>query len=540
MQLIFREYFRHFTRHAFAWTIVAVLLCTASSSGFAQHHYNAAAREESPLIFKASFNKRRELQQWTQRPAQTNFTLKRNGSGNRALCVKAKQNGNYLFSVSLPVQTVAGRKLLMRIRVRNDGISTRRRFVDGVKIVVHFSSPAGEAYPQLHLPSEPFGWQEVGFTTAVPPLATQCEFSIGLDGVSGKALFDDVEIRLAPIDSNASYSGAPAPTNAQTLRGAMIPTFATAEDLRTLAGWGANHARWQLTWNSFPQSPADTASLASYNAWLRGALEHIEKLLPLCDSLDLHILLDLHTLPGGYPYPGQANRLFGDTALQTAFRNIWKEIATRFRDAPTIWGYDLANEPSEGYLPEGVMDWQHLAAATAADIRNIDTVHYIVVEAAPYGSWIGLLSFQPLKDIGKAVYSFHTYDPMAFTHQGIDGSDSDIHYPGLIAGHYWNADTLRRFLQPARDWQLQHGVSMHIGEFSAVRWAPDSSAYFFLRDCINLFEAWGWSWDYHAFREWDGWSVEHGHDSANHQRLPQPTERQLLLMEAFKKNKAGH
>ncbi len=37
-------------------------------------------------------------------------------------------------------------------------------------------------------------------------------------------------------------------------------------------------------------------------------------------------------------------------------------------------------------------------------------------------------------------------------------------------------------------------------------WAPGAGEY--LRDCIDIFEEYGWDWCYHAFREWEGWSVE--------------------------------
>lgn len=500
----------------------------------------SASREHYPVLFKASFSKRHELKQWDSRPRSKYYTLARSGENNRVLHIKAKQVGNYLFTKSLPIDVVAGRKLLIRLRVRNEGISALPSFYNGVKIVLHFSSPAGEAYPQLHVPADPFDWQQLGFTPAIPPSATLCQLSIGLEQVSGKVSFDDVEIRLFPIEEDSvSVTGNVATMQEkklQTLRGAMVPTFIDADDLRTLAGWGANHVRWQLTWNSFPHSPADTASLTSYKTWLRAALQHVHSLLPLCDLLGLHVLLDLHTLPGGYPFPGQENRLFRDTAMQEAFRAIWKEIATQFRDAPGLWGYDLANEPAEGYLPDGVMDWRNLAAATAADIRAIDTVHYIVVEASPYGSWLGLLSLRPLAGINKCIYSFHTYDPLTFTHQGVDGNRTGIKYPGIIDGHYWDSTVMRNFLQPIRDWQLRHNVSIYVGEFSAARWAPDSSAYNYLRDCINIFESWGWSWDYHAFREWDGWSVEHDKDPNHHERTAEPTDRQMLLMQEFSKN----
>ena len=41
----------------------------------------------------------------------------------------------------------------------------------------------------------------------------------------------------------------------------------------------------------------------------------------------------------------------------------------------------------------------------------------------------------------------------------------------------------------------------YIGEFSVVCWAPEGSGEQYLRDVMELFEQRGWSWSYHAFRE---------------------------------------
>jgi hypothetical protein len=52
-------------------------------------------------------------------------------------------------------------------------------------------------------------------------------------------------------------------------------------------------------------------------------------------------------------------------------------------------------------------------------------------------------------------------------------------------------------------------VPVFIGEFSVVRWAPVPDGANWLNDSIDLFEQNNWSWTYHAFREWPGWSLEH-------------------------------
>ena len=75
---------------------------------------------------------------------------------------------------------------------------------------------------------------------------------------------------------------------------------------------------------------------------------------------------------------------------------------------------------------------------------------------------------------------------------------------------------MKRALKPVVEFQRKYGVHIYIGEFSAIRWAPDDSACRYLKDLIDIFEAHGWDWSYHAFREWDGWSVEHGPDPKDH------------------------
>ena len=91
-------------------------------------------------------------------------------------------------------------------------------------------------------------------------------------------------------------------------------------------------------------------------------------------------------------------------------------------------------------------------------------------------------------------------------------------------------------LKPVVDFQRKYGVHVYIGEFSAIRWAPGDSACRYLRDVIEIFETHEWDWSYHAFREWQGWSVEHGPDAADNKPAATPTDRQQLLRTWLSKN----
>jgi hypothetical protein len=157
------------------------------------------------------------------------------------------------------------------------------------------------------------------------------------------------------------------------------------------------------------------------------------------------------------------------------------------------------------------------------------------MEPAPWANPDALKGFKPLP-LTNVVYSVHMYLPQAFTHQGVFGKPSGIAYPGRCDGKLWDKAAVREALQPVVDFQEKYRVPIYIGEFSAIRWAPGTSAADYLRDCLAVFEEHGWHWAYHAFREWDGWSVEHGPDPNDHQRSQARTDREQLLRSAFARN----
>ncbi len=489
-------------------------------------------------VFTASFPDKAALGAWDNRLPPRQARIRCEAGGCR-LQVRGRRRTAPALVKALPIAAVAGRKLYVQCRLRHTGLRGARGS-DGVVLALRLHTPSGDVLVRCPIGNDAAsGWEDKGFAAVVPADASGVELLLGLQHGRGRLDVDRIAVRVLTPPS-ASLQSTPADAGMR-LRGTMIAPLATAQDLRALAALGANHVRWQLTWGGFPQSPADTASLPAYRTWLRGLTAHIRSLLPLCDSLGLRVLLDMHTLPGGSRYEAGTlaeHRLFASRAVQAEYLALWRELATAFRDAPALWGYDLANEPVEGALPDSALDWQALAQAAAEAIRGIDTAHAIVVEGAPSGGVPAFPGLLPLTGIPNVRYSFHIYDPILFTHQGVVTPDTTTRYPGVIGGRYWDRDTLRAWMQPVRDWQLRHGLPVYVGEFSAVRWAPDSSAYRYIRDCIALFEEWGWSWAYHAFREWDGWSPEHGPDRTNHTPSATPTDRLLLLQEVFRRN--GH
>jgi hypothetical protein len=61
--------------------------------------------------------------------------------------------------------------------------------------------------------------------------------------------------------------------------------------------------------------------------------------------------------------------------------NVWRHIANRYKNEPTIWGYDLINEP----VPQDGREYELLGSLITMRnaIREVDNNHIIVAE----GSW---------------------------------------------------------------------------------------------------------------------------------------------------------
>ncbi len=454
---------------------------------------------------------------------------------------------NACMTIPLPVEEYRGLRVRVKARVKAEDVAVPPNPWNGIKVMLVLDAPHGKQWLQKDGLHGTFDWQPIRFDAAIAPDAVSATLVLGLENTTGRVMIDDIQITVTgkrcvvpqqvPAHDRPVYRGHTQPR----LRGAMIsPGNFGPEDIQVLAGkWKANHVRWQLLWAGFPNGPADTATIAEYEAWIEAQCKLLDAMLPECKRYGVYVCLDLHTPPGGRlpGSEGNAMPLFQKKELQDTFVAVWKKLALRYKDAEMIWGYDLLNEPVEGDMPDDgtVLNWHALALKTAKEIRKIDTSHAIIVEPAPWGDPNGLDWFQPFDpaEVPNVVYSVHMYIPHKFTHQNVYDKITPIEYPGEIDGKHWDKDALRAALRAPREYVRDYHVPMYIGEFSAIRWAPGDSAYRYLRDCIEIFEEEGWDWAYHAFREWDGWSVEHGPDRNDKKRAAEPTDRELLLRKWF-------
>lgn len=320
------------------------------------------------------------------------------------------------------------------------------------------------------------------------------------------------------------------------------------KNIKDAQEWGANILRVPLCPKRFAASQKKTL----WESWPE-YLKRITDVVKYSESIGVKLVLELHEPPVENIQRDQPE-LWNHPDLTRNFVKVWVDIATACKPYhQAIWGYDIYNEPLDRqYLPWAPKGWYPLALAMVREIRKIDPDVWIVYEPGPGGMSRGIYGLLPLPD-RRIVYSVHDYAPGKFTHQGV-GADGDlfqggdltkyvgVKYPTMEKGVLWDKEAMLKGFQPVVDFQKKWNVPIFIGEFSVIRWAPRDDAVQWLKDNIDMFEANGWTWCYHAFREWPGWSLEHDETFwKNGMPTPKPvsglTERAKVVRSYLERNK---
>ena len=313
----------------------------------------------------------------------------------------------------------------------------------------------------------------------------------------------------------------------------------TESGVKRLGSWGVNHVRWGFEWWDI----SATLPVESYYNWIAQQCGALDDALPYLEQEGISVCICLFSPPRGRDATkSNAMRMFleDDVLLQDVFIEAWKRIAAHYKGNSNIVYYDMLNEPNEGSVIPGLLNWRNLAIKTVQTIRAIDDTKKIVFEPLD-GDTFQWYEPLPLSDI---VYSQHIYYPHLLTHQGIiSTAPLGVSYPGTIGGEYWNKGKIRDYNRHLISFIKDNNFEMYVGEFSCARWAPNNSAYNFIRDCLELFEEEGWNYAY--FTDYPdassnygatAWSLQYDEVYQSATLVSEETNRLKLLKEYWAKN----
>ena len=259
--------------------------------------------------------------------------------------------------------------------------------------------------------------------------------------------------------------------------------------------------------------------------YLDDGWEWIDRNIEWARAAGVRLSLNLHVPPGGFQSMGAGGALWDTPALQDRSVALWRAIAARYVDEPTIIGYDLINEPG---VTRDTAQWQQLAQRIARAIREVDRNHLVIVERVNSvgGRWDNNaeLNFVKIED-PNLVYTFHNYDPFEFTHQDASWVRERVGqyrtYPA--PEKHWDKAGLREMMRPFVEWGRRNDVPLYLGEWGAIHHAFEHGrgGLIWAADMLDVVLEAGLPFTYHVWHE-SNFGLYRGDGPIDHRDCNQP------------------
>ena len=360
------------------------------------------------------------------------------------------------------------------------------------------------------------GWQAA--QVLVNPAKPYVRFDIQLispANTGGQIWFDNVNLNVAAVPGGWTPPKTAGEWKNHPVRGAVIeigfggheeyeyPPIPSRNSLRLLRELGVHVVvlEFQFAWTIKPPY----RSVEAQYALVTRALDNIR-------DAGLYAVLSVRNGPGtnamipGIEDPDVITTLYTNTTAQQAYRNMLKEVVTRFKGREEIIAWEPLVEPcldhflfhEESPFPKASAIWNPLAASFIQTIRTVDPNRPIIIEPVNWGGMDGFRKLAKFND-NNVIYSLHTYEPYAYTFQDPPYKS----YPGNFSGEYVNKSTLDSWLAPVDNFQNNHDVPILAGEWGGTRWLPGMNRY--ITDQVSLFDKRDWSWTIYAWYDcaWD-------------------------------------
>ena len=265
------------------------------------------------------------------------------------------------------------------------------------------------------------------------------------------------------------------------------------EDLENIKEMGCDVIRLPLSLRYFADNTLDRTLNPIFFYFL-------DQVVDWCEELELYLILDNHTQFPNSSYVPTLKDLIP----------IWRQVAERYSDRSEYILYETFNEPHN----ISNSSWEALQKYVIRTIRSVDSTHTIIVKPV-WDSPSNYKNFKPVDD-ENVIYSFHSYRPFLFTHQGASWANPPLvnlagvpypasagempdcpedligtHFEAKISNYYLDGtdSAVYAYNQPVYDFAEKHNVAIMCDEFGTYsRNAPEADRHRWHKMIIDHFE----------------------------------------------------
>lgn len=191
--------------------------------------------------------------------------------------------------------------------------------------------------------------------------------------------------------------------------------------------------------------------------------QRVDSVIAWANELDMNLIIDNHH---SWPFTDSTWR-----DISPRMATLWAAVAKKYAHLdPDRFTFEMLNEPP---MPIHNDSLRYVYFQCIDSIRAYAPYHSIVASPAFAGIGLAFVDFIPLPDT-NIIYTFHSYDPYPFTHQGFSWSNP-YYAPGATfpGGAY-------DFLFPLswdqyEIWKSTYNLPTFLGEFGVGSYADEQS-----------------------------------------------------------------
>ena len=252
-------------------------------------------------------------------------------------------------------------------------------------------------------------------------------------GLGNWMLVEHFMIGLPQVDyvMRETFTEVLGPEKAAAFWDAYMKNYLTETDMARIRALGFNHVRLPFSYRHFESD-------AQPGQWRKEGFEELDRVIGWCRQHGLWVLLDLHSAPGCQAADWNAESAHGEILLwdnasdQKRVAALWREIARRYHDEPTILAYEVLNEP-DTVSPRQVASLNAFHLRCIRAIREVDKRHIIVADGDKHATDLRALDSATFAD-PQVLAAFHFY------HQYTPPLRNIATFPGVYEGQTIDAD----------------------------------------------------------------------------------------------------